>query len=155
MEKKGDGAAHGLAEEESAAGEGGGGGGEEGVAVADEGVEVGDVALEAVGVAVALVVDAVDGVARPRKPLRRAAHRHAALHRVPMAQANHASTALLGNPRAGEEPHPSRIHHPILRVIVPTPIADAAAHRSIDIPALATTATTTTAPPGPAPGLAT
>jgi hypothetical protein len=73
-----------------------------------------------------------------------------------MAQANHASTALLGNPRAGEEPHPSRIHHPILRVIVPTPIAAAAAaHRSIDIPALATTATTTTAPPGPAPGLAT
>jgi len=61
---------------------GAGDGGEVVVAVLDEGLEVWHVALQAVGAAVALVVEAVHGVAGTGQTLAGAAHGNAALHSV-------------------------------------------------------------------------
>jgi hypothetical protein len=119
-------AAHGLAEQEPAAAAAVGADGlgdEEGVAVADERVEVGDVALEPVGAAVALVVEAEDGEPGARQPLAGSAHRHGALHGVPVAEEDERlwwAAPGLGHPRAGEEPHPARVPHVLLHIRLST-----------------------------------
>ena len=83
VEEESDGAAHGLAEKEEPADVGAADdGGEVVVAVLDEGLEVWHVALQAVGAAVALVVEAVHGVAGTGQTLAGAAHGNAALHSV-------------------------------------------------------------------------
>lgn len=97
---------------------GGDDGGEVGVAVAEEDVEGGDVAPEAVRLAVALVVHAVHGVPGLRQPDPRAAHRHAALHRVTVADEDEGfDRPCLGEPSAGEELHAPRVLDEFLLVL--------------------------------------